>query len=281
MEKLSPFRKIYADEAIFKETRKRFEDELNHFEKYAEYLTWKRGQAQKKSGKARSYASYIVRGIIFYEETFATPFPPLHTREAFIGLDRLRQLPNYAEFNQTESRFPNAAINCLDSYTVHLSTLQDHEIDQAIDTYNEFSQSQIIYQDDVIQNARPRPEKVIFSGSEVYPRNVSESLRAKEQNHWQCEIDSSHRTFTDLKGMPYVEGHHLIPMATQDLFEYTIDFSANIACLCPTCHRQIHFAVPEEKLPLVETLYDKRRNVYSDYGIDINKDRLMQWYGIF
>lgn len=69
-------------------------------------------------------------------------------------------------------------------------------------------------------------------------------------------------------------------MATQDLFEYTIDFSANIACLCPTCHRQIHYAIAEEKSPLVESLYDKRQSIYSNYGIKIDKDRLMQWYGI-
>ena len=280
MQKLSPFRKIYAKEEIFKETRQRFEQELEQFEQYADYLTVKQGKAQTKSGKARSYASYIVRGIILYEEIFATPFPLLQTREAFCALDQLRQLPNYAEYNRSEARFPNSAINCFDSFTIHLDTLKEHQIDYMIDTYHETS-SMIMYESEVIYKASPRPEKVNFSGSEVYPRNISESRLAKERNYWQCEIDSSHRTFTDLKGTLYVEGHHLIPMATQDLFEYTIDFSANIACLCPTCHRQIHFAVPEEKSPLVEMLYDKRRDVYSDYGINMNKDRLMQWYGIF
>ena len=39
----------------------------------------------------------------------------------------------------------------------------------------------------------------------------------------------------------YTEGHHLIPLSFQPLFEYSLDVEANVVSLCPRCHRLLHY----------------------------------------
>lgn len=280
MSTIQPFRKVQASENHFKHVRERFSEELQRFKNYAAFLTIQAGQSKGNSGKPSSYERYLAKCVVLYEEIFQQSFPPLQTREALHAFNQLRALPNYHAFNQSEFRFPNAAINCFESFSVHTDTLSEHFIDQAIDDYGTVPLLSSVYEAEPIQTAGQRLEKVKFAGQYVYPRNVRESLRAKELNNWSCEIDTNHKTFIDQHQRPYVEGHHLVPMATQDDFDYTVDFAANITCLCPTCHRQIHYAIPDQKSPLIEILYEKRHHIYADFGISISKDRLMQYYGV-
>ena len=44
-----------------------------------------------------------------------------------------------------------------------------------------------------------------------------------------------------------MEGHHLVPLEYQDLFNESLYFVDNIVSLCPTCHREIHYAYLQEK----------------------------------
>lgn len=54
----------------------------------------------------------------------------------------------------------------------------------------------------------------------------------------------------------YTEGHHLIPLSFQPLFEYSLDVEANVVSLCPRCHRLLHYG--QDKSQLLLTLYEKR-----------------------
>lgn len=55
-----------------------------------------------------------------------------------------------------------------------------------------------------------------------------------------------------------MEGHHLIPLKHQTKFSNGIDVYANIVCLCPICHRLLHFGIQSEKAYVAEYLYERR-----------------------
>ena len=58
-----------------------------------------------------------------------------------------------------------------------------------------------------------------------------------------CEIDNTHKTFKTKYKIDYAEAHHLIPMKEQkNYLNVNIDRTENIICLCPTCHKAIHYA---------------------------------------
>ena len=74
-----------------------------------------------------------------------------------------------------------------------------------------------------------------------------------------------------------MEGHHLIPMKAQKNFEKNIDRSDNICCLCPNCHRAIHYGTKKEKKARLTLLYKekmeklKENDIYIDFEELINK----------
>lgn len=106
-------------------------------------------------------------------------------------------------------------------------------------------------------------------------------MEAKKRANYLCEMNAAHHTFINAADQQnYIEAHHLIPMAAQDYYDYTIDFADNIVTLCPNCHRQIHYAIPNEKEQLVETLFQKRQKKYENYGIEIDIARLKNFYGL-
>lgn len=127
----------------------------------------------------------------------------------------------------------------------------------------------------------PRKAKVYYNELGFYPRNLNESILAKQKNNWKCEYNTNHQTFISKRGIkPYMESHHLVPMSYQDLFEYTIDFADNIICLCPTCHRKIHSATDDVKKDMVLTFFKRRQHFYPKYGIKIDISLLFNMYGI-
>lgn len=87
-----------------------------------------------------------------------------------------------------------------------------------------------------------------------------------------CEHNHEHLTFTAKStGKAYMEGHHLIPLKYQNQFNCGIDVYANIVCLCPVCHRLLHFGIEKEKIYAAEKLYDERKDRLAHSGIDISK----------
>ena len=94
-----------------------------------------------------------------------------------------------------------------------------------------------------------------------------------------CEIDETHHYFTSsTTGKNYVEAHHLIPMEFQLQFGNSLDVEANIISLCPMCHKKVHHAITDEKLPVVEELYEKRKNRLEKCGIGVSLEKLKSYY---
>ena len=112
------------------------------------------------------------------------------------------------------------------------------------------------------------------------------SKQALRKAKFKCEFDGSHYTFLTDKGVPYMEGHHLIPCTASNTERFwsenkrNIDCVENIICLCPTCHRRIHFGSKDEKETIIRDLYNKRKLLLQDVGIDISIDELFALYNL-
>lgn len=126
---------------------------------------------------------------------------------------------------------------------------------------------------DIIVN---KPERVSSSVSQ-WKRNQIIITQAIEGASHECECNSEHVTFTsNSTGKAYMEGHHLIPLKYQSQFTFSIDIYANVVCLCPICHRLLHYAENREKKYTAEKLFDCRQQRLKNSGIDISKKEFIE-----
>lgn len=71
--------------------------------------------------------------------------------------------------------------------------------------------------------------------TKVYKRDAAVSAYVKMRADGKCDMCGKDAPFSDKKGKPYLEEHHVIRLA--DGGEDSID---NAVALCPNCHREIH-----------------------------------------
>lgn len=131
------------------------------------------------------------------------------------------------------------------------------------------------YTDEV--NAKPKP--IETSGRKMYNRNKKIAINALGIAQFQCEINNKHYTFLRKNdNLPYTEPHHLIPMAYQDEFSYSIDIEENIVSLCSNCHNEIHYG--KDAKSLIVKLYNDRKNLLAKKKIKISLEKLLSYYGL-
>lgn len=121
--------------------------------------------------------------------------------------------------------------------------------------------------------SKPTGKKAYHS----YPRNKNISLNALKRANHKCEINNEHPSFIRKNtNNIYTEPHHLIPMAYQDVFKYSLDVEANIVSLCSNCHNEIHYG--KNTIDLVKKLFDLRKNELSQAGLDVDCEKLIKMY---
>ncbi len=121
-----------------------------------------------------------------------------------------------------------------------------------------------------------KPQK-ITTMSTGWKRNQILITQAIDGAHHMCEYNHEHLTFTaKATGKAYMEGHHLIPLKYQSGFTYGIDVYANIVCLCPVCHRLLHFGTDKERTYVAEKLFDARQTRLENSGIDLSKKEFIE-----
>ncbi|MGN0261555.1 MAG: hypothetical protein ACI4B9_01690 [Eggerthellaceae bacterium] len=132
---------------------------------------------------------------------------------------------------------------------------------------------------DVISEPKPKKELRPLKGRMVYPRSLAVALGALDRAGYQCEVDSAHATFISKQtGRPYIEIHHLVPIAYSDCFDCDLDVHSNAVALCCNCHRMIHYG--REKIKLIQKLYLARRDSLAQSGISIDFESLLRIDGI-
>ena len=121
------------------------------------------------------------------------------------------------------------------------------------------------------------PEAAIVVEESVWRRSGILRTQAIEMAGYSCEINSSHKTFiAGSTNKPYMEGHHALPMNTQEHFKVSLDVYANIICLCPICHRKIHYGLRDDRVNMIKYIYDQRASRLIKSGIEISRDDFVE-----
>ncbi|WP_419775355.1 hypothetical protein WJ437_02700 [Ignavigranum ruoffiae] len=264
------FRKIPAKDFHFKVVKRRL---IKDLEAYIEYIANFTDTTQK-SGKKLSYANYLIRLIILAEEAYNIQIDSLYTAETYYYVNQIKKdyYEEFVKYNLDEARFPNASLK---QYNAFYSYYYDF-----IDELNQINhQNSIVEQDlDSLPNGPISLKLLDPKEIAVFARNKNFSEVAKRQAQWQCEVNLNHSTFIMESGVPYMESHHLLPMYTQIYYKYSVDFPDNIVCLCPNCHRKLHYGLYKEKIELIEKLYSSRKDKYKQFGIDLTLKELLEYY---
>lgn len=93
---------------------------------------------------------------------------------------------------------------------------------------------------------------------------------------YSCEVNPIHKSFIARKNdKPYMEGHHLIPLQNQKQFEYSLDVYANIVCLCPVCHRMLHYGRKQDVEPILERFWIERYKRFEHSGLSVTEGQFM------
>ena len=120
------------------------------------------------------------------------------------------------------------------------------------------------------------PEPPIIIEQQVWKRSNILRIQALTYADYKCEMDNSHETFiTETTGKPYMEGHHAIPMRLQDKFEHSLDVYANLICLCPICHRRIHYGLKEDRVNMLQHIYHDRSERLATSGIKLSREEFI------
>lgn len=121
------------------------------------------------------------------------------------------------------------------------------------------------------------PEAAVVIEQSVWKRSGILRTQAIEFAGYSCEIDSGHDRFiAENTHKPYMEGHHALPMKLQDKFSVSLDVYANIVCLCPVCHRRIHYGLKNDQIGMINRIYDTRVNRLVNSGIFLSKQEFVK-----
>lgn len=97
-----------------------------------------------------------------------------------------------------------------------------------------------------------------------------------ESAGYSCEINDQHQTFIAAATKhPYMEGHHAIPLKMQSKFNNSLDVYANIICLCPICHRLLHYGLCDEKTKILKEIYFSRSDRLYHSGLKISQSEFI------
>lgn len=99
---------------------------------------------------------------------------------------------------------------------------------------------------------------------DIFTRDSKLALQRLIKADFKCEFDKKHDLFISRHTKrPYLEAHHLLPMALQSTTPKKIDTLDNIFCLCPNCHRAIHHSESTLAREIIDTLIENRPSVLS------------------
>ncbi len=83
--------------------------------------------------------------------------------------------------------------------------------------------------------------KKVSKNTEQYERDPRVKAWVLQNAHGKCQLCGNDAPFVDDAGLPFLEVHHVIPLADGGW-----DVVANAAALCPNCHRKCHYSSDRE-----------------------------------
>lgn len=196
-------------------------------------------------------------------------------------------LADYSTHMFRKQRFYKGKYPALDSQIVeYLENLSAEDIEKddiefqgSLQEDNDFTKANR-------HNHNEEPQYIDGHNGRQVAKKAAVSKAALKDANYLCCGNPSHASFINKIGQPYMEGHHLIPCtaanASYNWEEYgvNIDCIENIVCLCPTCHRQIHYGAPDVKVELLKDLFERQKVKLKSVGIDIDFKTLKALYSL-
>lgn len=133
---------------------------------------------------------------------------------------------------------------------------------------------------------KAEPEYTVGTNGKAVKKRHYLAKQVLHNSNYKCAVCAAHETFPTKYGAPYMEGHHLIPCTPSNAKRFweknkaNIDCIENIVCICPTCHRRIHFGSDADKREVIEKLYEVKKAELENAGIDIGIEELVKLYQI-
>lgn len=204
-------------------------------------------------------------------------------------LDAIRYISKYlvekdviheSLYEVTDYESLTAILGCLknDSYFSALDKRGKQMYSSGMKNYIRFSQGNYLNPENVILLDCQVP-KTMARRTEVISRKRQPiiKLQSLESASYLCEIDRSHTTFIAANtGKQYMEAHHIISLHRQDQFSAGLDVHANVMCLCPICHRLLHYGRSRDKTNYLEMIYHSRKNRLANCGIRLSEQEFLE-----
>ncbi|MCQ4936784.1 HNH endonuclease [Anaerotignum propionicum] len=166
--------------------------------------------------------------------------------------------------------------------------------------YAEYDDSEIDEINTIIDESADNPEVLTWkgkvgtqefadapgAGNPKPKRSVKTAAAALIIANHECEYDHDpSRIFYKKSGIKYTEPHHLIPISKYKNFEFAegkylnLDTEENIVSLCSYCHNLLHYGRLEDKLPILEKLFNERQKALMTVGIELKSvEDLIKFY---
>lgn len=163
-------------------------------------------------------------------------------------------------------------IGALDEYSMS-EILEGSEKTASQNTLLDFSDDE--YQDVLRKTLIPETITQTITRIKRDPRIAQEALR---NSGYTCEMLPRYDVFTSRSnGEPYLEAHHLIPIAIQPKFESSLDVIENICILNPYAHKMVHHATYSEIRAHIQKLAAPREGFLN--SLKLNVDDVLRIYG--
>ena len=221
---------------------------------YAKYLKEIRGLSDSSINHYRDALNYISRFLTAHGKIQESIYEIQSIDQLEILRSYLTSQPEFVALNKRGNQMYSAGLNNYIRFANGEEFNNVHEKISALD----------------FAVAIPEKQTVII---ESWSRSNIIKTQAIEYAAYKCEFDHAHTTFTSKgTGRQYMEGHHAIPMHFQDKFDHSLDVYANVVCLCPVCHRLLHYGTETEKMNVLNKIYYERADRLALCGIEISKN---------
>jgi hypothetical protein len=126
-----------------------------------------------------------------------------------------------------------------------------------------------------LNDREPRTAPPSTSSSTSFQRSLQLAAHVRALSDYLCAVGGvGCAGFTGRDGKPYVEVHHIIPMAEQSQSEINLDRVSNMAPLCPRCHACLHRGGAEDAETVLGDLLvwfeSQHGQTYADANRDLN-----------
>jgi hypothetical protein len=130
-----------------------------------------------------------------------------------------------------------------------------------------YDETEGAFQDSLLELDEIKVNKL--KARDVFSRDRNIALERLKIEKYTCEYNPSHTLFNSRHTqLPYLEAHHLIPMALQKVIQKKLDVIENVFSLCPYCHRAIHHAEYELTRNIIGKLVDKRPQLLENMSLN-------------